>query len=248
MEYQVTVTMTPATVSALVNSGNKLYAFRVVTASDLAGRPVLWASIDFSAQSRITWTDSWTAYTSQTPIEAGRPVTIGFADPIDLGQTLKVGAGGIGQVSDDGPPGVISMLSTTTTPYTCGAGCAPDGGKATPFCAFPLYGNNLQTIKPLQTVLLIFASQTISPGTIIDDFYTAALTAYSPGYLIDLTTANQRSIQYDLNAGWSCGGCSWAATVPAGHNLVPTLIQASGAPAPQSTAAEPPAEPQKHSC
>ncbi len=225
MNHQVTVTMTTDTVTALVTSGNKLYAFRAVAASDRAGLPVLWATIPFSARTQITWTDSWSAYTSETPITAGRQVTIGFSDSIDVGQVLKVGDGGTGQVSADGHPGVISILNTTTTPYTCGTSCAANDNAATPICVFPLYGNNLQTIEPLQSVLLVFSTRSVSPGTVIDDFYDAALTAYSPGYQIDLTTANQRSVGYDINAGWSCGSCSWAVSLAAGQNLVPRLIR-----------------------
>jgi hypothetical protein len=41
----------------------------------------------------------------------------------------------------------------------------------------------------------------------------------------DLAAENQPSLGYDINAGWSWGGFSWAQEVPAGTGLVPLLIE-----------------------
>jgi hypothetical protein len=224
-QYQVTINMPQATVTDLVNSRNILYVFRAVRASDPAGRPLLWMSAPYSVVTQINCCDRYDAYTSPSPIRAGEQVTAGFSDPIEVGQQLQVQAGGFGDV-EAGHPGAVSILNTTSTYFTCGIGGGGAGGGAAPFCAFPLYGNSLQVVVPLGKILLMFSSQPVAPGTAIDDFYAPAVRSFSSGVLIDLATENQPALGYDINAGWSWGGFSWAQQVPAGTGLVPLLIEA----------------------
>jgi hypothetical protein len=222
--YQVTVTMAPATVTALVDSGCSLYVLRAVESADLAGRPLLWMSAGYSVNTYVTWQDNYDGVTSPDMISAGQRVAAGFSAALDIGQLLGVQAGGIGYVSSAGQPGALSILNTTSTYFTCGIG-AGTGTAAAPFCAFPLYGNNIQVVVPLQKILLVFASQVIPPGTVIDNTYVKALTSSGPGVLIDLTSASQRALSYDVNGGWTWGGYAWAQMVPADSNLVPLLIE-----------------------
>ena len=222
-QYQVTINMPQATVADLVNSGNVLYVFRAVQASDPAGRPLLWMSAPYSVMTQINCSDRYDAYTSQNPIEAGVQVTAGFSDPIEVGQQLHVQPGGFGEV-EAGHPGAVSVLNSTSTYFTCGIGGGGDSGAA-PFCAFPLYGNSLQVVVPLEKILLMFSSQPVAPGTVIDDFYAPAVRSFSSGVLIDLAIENQPALGYDINAGWSWGGYNWGQQVPVGTGLVPLLIE-----------------------
>ena len=220
-QYQVTITMQPATVTDLINSGNVLYVFRAVQASDSAGRPLVWMSAPYSVMTQINCSDRYNAYTAPDPIKAGVQVMAGFSDAIELGQQLQVQAGGFGEV-EAGHPGAVSIRNTTGTYFTCGIG----GGGAAPFCAFPLYGNSMQVVVPLEKILLMFSSQPVAPGTIIDDFYAPAVrSSFSSGVLIDLAAENQPSLGYDIDAGWSWGGFNWGQQVPAGTGLVPLLIE-----------------------
>jgi hypothetical protein len=226
-EFQVTITMATATVSALITSGCLLDAFRAVQNSDLAGRPLLWQQPPYSATTQIGWDDGYAAYTSESPIQNGTPVSVGFSAPVTVGQQLEVTTGGIGQVTAGGYPDAISILNTTTTPYTCGIGGGV-GDAPAPYCAFPLYGKTLQVITPLQQILLLFSTAPITPGTVVSTLgapQSAALTTAGPGILIDLDTANQRTVNYDINTGWSWGGYSWAQEILAGTDLEPLLIQ-----------------------
>ncbi|HEX9542486.1 MAG TPA: hypothetical protein VGA04_30545 [Streptosporangiaceae bacterium] len=222
-QYQVTITMQPATVTDLINSGNVLYVFRAVQASDPAGRPLVWMSAPYSVMTQINCSDRYDAYTSPTPFQAGEQVTAGFSDAIEVGQQLQVQAGGFGEV-EAGHVGAVSVLNTTGTYFTCGIG-GGGGSGAAPFCAFPLYGNSLQVVVPLGKILLMFSSQPVAPGTVIDDFYAPAVRSFSSGVLIDLAVENQPALGYDINAGWSWGGFNWAQQVPAGTGLVPLLIE-----------------------
>jgi hypothetical protein len=222
-QYQVQISMTAATVTALTESGSRLQAFRAVQSSDRAGRPLLWRSPDYSATTYVDWTSRYFAYTSRSAIKAGQRVVVGFQAVIDTGQTLNVTSGGIGEVSAEGRAGEISILNTTTTQFTCGIGGPADNPE--PTCAFPLYGNHLQRIVPLPKILLMFSTQPLVPGTVISGTIMTTLTSFGPAVLVDLGSESDRAVSYDINTGWSWGGFSWARQIPAGTDLVPLLIE-----------------------
>jgi hypothetical protein len=224
-EYQVTVTMSPETVAALDRSGSNLYVFRAVQADDRAGLPVVWMRPPYSARTYVVWQHGHNAYTASCPVEAGQPVQPGFVAAIEEGQLLSVHGGGTGTVSWDGHPGTISVHNTTATYFTCGIGCGDIHSGGSPYCAFPLYGNNLQVVVPLQKILLMFSTLVIAPGTIIDDFYARAQMSFGPGVMIELVTATERALSYDINNGWAWGGYNWAQQIAAGTDLVPLLIE-----------------------
>lgn len=222
-DYQVQISMTPATVTALTESGSRLQACRAVQSSDRAGRPLLWRSLEYSTTTYVGWTNRHFAYTSRSAIKAGQRISVGFQAVIDTGETLQVTAGGIGEVSREGWAGAISIHNTTTTQFTCGLGGPSEDPE--PTCAFPLYGDHLQRIVPLPKVLLMFSTQPLAPGTVIDGTTTAARTSVGPSVLVDLASGSDRAVSFDINTGWSWGGFSWARQIPAGTDLVPLLIE-----------------------
>ncbi|HEY6553564.1 MAG TPA: hypothetical protein VI669_09420 [Vicinamibacteria bacterium] len=226
---QVNITMSTSTMTGLLSSGSLLYAFRGVESSDLAARPLVWRQIQYSNLTTVVWQDLYEAYTSTDPIVANAAINPGFSVAVALGQTLNVTAGGAGTVVAGGPAGDVSILNTTQTQLTCGLSQAgPAGSSALPYCAFPLFGSNLQQITPNEKVLLMFSTQSLPPGTVIGTAPRAPLDAllasFSPSVLIDLTGAVERDVTYDLNAGWSWGGFTWAQRIPAGADFVPWLI------------------------
>jgi hypothetical protein len=216
--YQVAISMSTATVSALVNGNYLLYGFKAVQAAQGGGAPLVWFNTGtYSASTVVSWQELYQAYTSNSAIIPNGQIVASFAADIDLGQTLQVQAGGIGTVVNGGPDVAISVLNQTSTPFTCGISQV-QAGVATPLCAFPLYGNGLDVIAPIEKVLLMFSSLPVNTGTVV-------FQAYSQGILIDLTADNQRSVAFDINTGWSWGGFSWAQIVPPSSNLVPLLIE-----------------------
>ena len=140
-----------------------------------------------------------------------------YATDINLGQMLNVVAGGTGAVVDGGPATAISIQNTTATPFTCGIS-EMTAGSAKPLCAFPLYGNQMDVMAPIEKVLLMFSTTPINTGTVIEQ-------AYSSGIFIDLTSAQQRAVKFDINNGWDWGGFAWARQVAPNSNLVPLLIE-----------------------
>jgi hypothetical protein len=227
--HQVKITMTATTVTALVASKNYLYASLAVQSSDRAGRPLIWQqNQSYSTNTIISW-DGYQAYTSSNQILEQTVINVGFYADIAPGQVLSVGTGGTGTAGAGGPAGDVSILNTTKTQFTCGLSRVDQEGSFLPYCAFPLYGLNLQQITPLDKVLLTFSTEPLPPGTVIGSALgslgVVRLASYTSSLLVDLTRADERDVTYDLNAGWSWDGSSWAQLILAGADLVPLLIE-----------------------
>ncbi len=219
--YEIDITMSPDTVTALVNGNYNMYGFKAVQAAQGGGAPLVWFQLpktSYSTLTKVAWEVQYQAYTSTSKIISGGSVTASFSADIDLEQVLNVTDGGIGQVTSGGASKAISILNTISQQFTCGISQQAADGSDNPMCAFPLYGQQLDVIAPIEKVLLMFSTTPVDTGTVIEQ-------AYSPGILIDLTSLNQRAITYDINYGWTWGGFNWAQSVPARSKLVPLLIE-----------------------
>ncbi len=226
--YQVDIVMPPATVTALINGGYYLYVLHATQMTDASARPTVWSATKaISATTQISWPDAVYAYTSSTPIATDNPISIGFDTALSGGQTLEVEPGGIGTVKIGGPPTEITFFNTTTTQFTTGFARTGTAGKNIPTFAAPLYGGQSNQAFPLPQVLLNFSTKVYAPGTVITSIQpnVLALAAYTPSLLVDLTSADQRQVNFDINTGWSWGSFAWAQTVPASADLSTVLIQ-----------------------
>ena len=218
-EYTVTISLDETTINDLVNGNFWLYGFKAVQTSQGGGAPLVWfATQDFMAQTVVDWEEDYQAFTSLSQIISGGKIVASSPYSIKLDETLSVAANGVGTVVDGGTPLAISISNTTNTQFTCGIS-ELQNGTPMPLCAFPLYGNSLDVIAPIEKVLLMFSTRPFNTGTVIEQ-------AYSQGILIDLTGDNQRSVSYDINNGWDWGGFSWGQAVAADAKLVPLLIEA----------------------
>jgi len=221
-DYTINVAMSQDTVDELQNEGFRLYGFKGVQTTIGGGAPVVWFETQtYSIATQITWLETYQAYTSLSAIVPSGQIKASAAYDIDLGQTLQVtGQAGTGQVAQGGTPGAISIQNTISTKFTCGVSQVQNvNGKPTPtpLCAFPLHGNGLDAMAPIELVLLMFATPQINTGTVI-------YKAFSQGVLINLTGSTERDVSYDIDKGWTWGGGAWAQTVPADAALSPLLI------------------------
>lgn len=216
----LTVSMSAQTVTELTHSGYVLYGFKAVGSSDQAGLPLVWfATQAYSLTTTVSWRETHQAYTIRDSLSAFVPVRIRAvaAYAISVGQTLEVTEpNGIGVVVADGGLGVISIINQTASPLGCGLS-QPQGDDAAPICAFPLHGHSVQVMAPMARLFLMFATAPLPPGTPIQ-------RALGPGVLMDFEGANERSLRFDINQGWSWDGGPWAETVPSGSDIVPLLI------------------------
>ncbi len=218
-EYTVTISLDETTITDLVNGNFKLYGFKAVQTSQGGGAPLIWFSTqDFMAETVVDWEEQYQAFTSLSQIISGGKIVASSPYDIKLDQTLNVAPNGVGTVVDGGTASAISINNTTNTQFTCGISELQNGAPM-PLCAFPLFGNSLDVIAPIEKVLFMFSTRPFNTGTVIEQ-------AYSQGILIDLTGDNQRSVSYDINNGWDWGGFSWGQTVAADSKLVPLLIEA----------------------
>lgn len=219
-DYGVTITMDQDTVNALSNGNYSLFGFKGVQTSAGGGVPLVWfKSGDFGLSTEVTWEVQYEAYTSRSQIIPNGQIKGLSSYAIDLGQSLEVETPqGTGNVVD-GTEGMISIENMTTTQVTCGISEVVDGA-AQPLCAFPLYGNGLDAIVPIQKVMFTFSTNTVNTGTVIEK-------AYSQSVLIDLTAKTHREVAFDINKGWSWGGFSWAQAIRPSTNVVPLLIESN---------------------
>lgn len=225
MSNEVSIAMNADTLAALANSGFSLYGFKATGTSNLAGRPLLWLCLNnYAATTIVSWTNQYEAYISNSPIVSNTEVVVGTAASITVGETLQVGAGGSVAVLSEGPPAGISIYNSTDAPLTCGLS-ENQSGTYTPFSAFPLSGNTVDVITPLERVLFMFSTASVPIGTVIDQSFTfAGPGAYTAGILIDVNEDGQRSVSFDINEGWSWGAFNWGQQIPTISNLLPVLI------------------------
>ncbi|MFP2898008.1 hypothetical protein [Corallococcus sp. 4LFB] len=226
--YQITISMSDETLTALTDSGYYLYGFKGVSTSMKNGAPLVWfQSQAYSQSTLIQWQEQYQAYTSTNAIIPGGHIAASAAYNIDLEQTLNVtGQSGIGQVVKGGTPGAISIVNQTSshTPFTCGISQTQTiaGGASfnTPLCAFPLHGVGTDVMAPIERCLLMFATEQVNTGTVISK-------AYCEGIVADLTGGAPRSLSFDIDKGWSWDGGAWASSVAAQTQLAPLLISSS---------------------
>jgi hypothetical protein len=120
-------------------------------------------------------------------------------------------------VTTDGQTAALSIENQTKTPLTCGI-AAGRGDQFGPFCALPLSGGGLQSFTPTSTVLLMFSTTSLAPGTAVEK-------SSGPAILIDYDGASRRSIAYDIEKGWSWDNATWAHAIPTDTNVVQILVK-----------------------
>jgi hypothetical protein len=210
--------MNVPTLQRLKSSGYNLCVLHAVQCADLAALPVVWIfSSNYLTNNLIQWQEDLNAFTSQVPILVSARVNMGFSSPIQLGQRMNVGAGGIGTVISGGIPDTVAFVSTVDQQFTCGTALAA-GNQPQPVCAAPLYGNGLQMIAPVLKIFVMFSDQPIGAGTMIN-------AATGEGVIIDYAGVTERAVSFDINTGWDWGRQAWAATVPPLTNIQRLLVQ-----------------------
>ncbi len=228
-QYEIDIMMSSDTITQLKGNGFSLYAFKSIQTSNTGAAPTVWfQSQDFLQTTQVIWTEQYQAYISTSQIIPNGTIEANTAIDIDLAQTADADSDGNLTVEEQGTQSAISIANQSSTQWTAGISEVVNG-TANPLCAMPLFGNMLDVIAPIEKVLLMFATATVNTGTVI-------YQSYSAGVLVDLTSAQQRSVNFDINNGWNWGGASWGTAVPAQENLVPILIT-SGSPAALSFAA-----------
>lgn len=221
--YTVTINLADNTQAQLNSQGYLLYGFKAVQTSQRGGVPVVWfafnsATTPFQMTATIEWSEQYQGYITDAAAITNGQITAESEWDMSLGQVVDVTTG---DVTDGGNPVALSLLNPGSIPFTCGIS-QMQGNTSTPMCAFPLNGNHQDVIAPIEKILLMFSTDVHNTGTVVEQ-------AYSQGVLIDLTSANTRAVNYDINKGWSTPGGQqgWAQTFPPNADLVPMLIDST---------------------
>jgi hypothetical protein len=215
--YEVDIALPPTTVDALKNGGYALYGFKAVKSAVAGGAPLVWfKTLSFLSTTKVIWQEQYQAYISTDQIISNGQINASAACDIDLKQTAYVTQTGTITPATGGTDNAISILNQGSMPWTAGIS-QMNNGAAQPMCAIPLYGNMMDVIAPIEKVLLMFASNTVNTGTVI-------YNSISQGCFIDLTSSQNRQVNFDINQGWSWGSGTWATSVAPNAELVPLLI------------------------
>lgn len=214
---QITITLPSATLVALKDMGYALYAMRAFDTTNAAGQPLVWvATTQYLEMTTLAFQAQYQAYVSTSQLVADGVVTMSATAAVDLGQTATVDANGMITVTQGGRPNAVTLVNSSSNPFTTGLAAGADGGSAAIF-AEPLYGLAEDIVAPLDQVLLTFSTAGVQVGTLVRH-------AMSQSFLVDLTGGEQRTVAFDINQGWSAGGAVWGQNVPAGTDLIPILV------------------------
>jgi hypothetical protein len=220
--YEIDIAMASSTVNALVSGNYKLFAFKAVQAN-VSGSPVVWFSSNtYATTTKVQWTEQYQGYTTNSSAISGGSITASNAYDMDLAQKLVINStAGTGDVFGGGTENAITIANQSGTPFASGISQvvknADGSSSSNPMCAFNLYGTTTLQIAPIEQVLLMFATASYNTGAVV-------YNAFTVGVLVNLTSANQRSVNFDINAGWSWGGASWGQNVQNDAELAPLLI------------------------
>jgi hypothetical protein len=224
--YQISITMPQETADTLASQGYQLYGFKAVNGPS-NGKPVVWfATSAYGLTTKVQWSESYRVFTSRSAvISPNTQVSVDNDYDAGLQDVLTVTSPtGTGQVVNGGPDDSISVVNGTSTPFTCGISQLKSDGTYGPLAVFPLFGNSEDEMVPVEKVFLMFASNTINTGTVIEKSFSSGILVDMTGATADASGALTRAVSYDLNASWSDNSATWGTVLPPNTSLVPLLI------------------------
>jgi hypothetical protein len=138
--------------------------------------------------------------------------------PMNPGDLMTVQDDSTAVVRTNWTAGNISILNGGKRQWICGMS-QMISNTLSPFCAFPLFGQNTVQLIPVEQVLLLFKSG--QSGGAVEKMTSSAI-------VITLTNddlGQVKSIAYDINNGWNAGGAAWAQIITGQVDIAATLIQ-----------------------
>lgn len=219
-QYEVDIRLSPDTLQALMATGYSLLVLKAVQTHDGGAAPLVWFRTDrLTLTTSVTWQEQYQAYISPSQIVSNGMIHPGATVDISVGQTAQVSADGVMTATDGGATSAISIFNQDYQTWTCGVSQVV-AGQANPVCAVQVISNMVDIITPVEQVLLMFSNMSMNTGTVM-------VKASTFGLLVDLRDATQRTVQFDINNGWTWGGGAWGHSVAPNANLLPLLIQTS---------------------
>lgn len=177
-------------------------------------------SDNFTQSNEVTWSESFTAYVSDTQVSEGAVVQRMWVFPTTLGQKIDLELDEfVPKVKEPEPSDnkdAFTFFNKTDQLYTCGI-CQHSllvlEKPPVPINAFPIHGNNAIVVAPLPQIVLLFATSNFEPGTIIERQFSNALW-------LDFTYGTSATVSYDIDKGWDRSEWGQAKLLNAEDNLL----------------------------
>ena len=219
--YKIDIELSREAVTRLTSGPSPfyLYGFKGVTTAANGGQPLVWfSSSEIAQQMTLTWEEQYGVFNSETEIKNGTQIAATNHSKADLGDIAVIQPKShLFDVSGGGTPGLIEVDNNASISLTVGL-TQEVTGHETQLCAFPAINGESIDMTPIETVVLFFAQESHSTGTVIEQ-------ASMPGIQIDLTGAPKqtRTVKYNKN-NWLDNNETWVEQIPSGAVLRTYLI------------------------
>ena len=216
---QIDIAMSPQTVEALSAGGYALYAFKAMQTNLVGPAPLVWyRTQSFATTTTVAWQETYQVFISHTPLDPGQVIAPHAVLDVRLGLAVSIANDGGLEISGGGTGGGLDIFNYAIQPWDVGLSQTV-GGTLGPMFALPVYAEQMQTVTPIDRVLLMITQPTMEPGEVV-------LQASGPGLFLDFTGGEaQQTVAYDINQGWSWGGGVWAQAVNPGADIQVLLVQ-----------------------
>lgn len=219
---QIDIMMSPQTVQALRAGGYSLYAFKAMQTNLVGPSPLVWCRTqNLTTTTTVAWQETYQAFISQSPIHPGGMITPQATLDVHLGLAISIANDGSLSISGGGTAGGIDIFNYMPETWNVGLSQMIGDGLG-PMFVLPVYPEQMQTVTPVERVLLLITQESMQPGEVMDQ-------AGGPGVLLDFTGGEaQQTVEYDLNQGWSWGGGTSGQPVAPGSNIQALLVRTLG--------------------
>lgn len=217
--HSVSISLDTETLDNFRQTGTSLYVFRAVDPNGiLGGKSLVWkVANNLFSQSLFSWDANYGAFisTEQKCIQSRSDRRI------SLGQIMDIDNNGLLSIRNGGEKDTISILNENRNLFTCGISEYAEGANTfAPMCAFSINYGFMVTITPVQKLLLMFSSAQIKPTCVVKN-------TSGPGIIMDFTTANNRTVSYNIQTGWNSDTLGDSIIVNAGTEIAPLLMPVS---------------------
>lgn len=219
---QIDIMMSPRTVQALRAGGYSFYAFKAMQTNLVGPSPLVWyGTRNLTTTTTVAWQETYQAFISQSPIHPGGMITPQATLDVHLGLAISIASDGGLSISGGGTAGGIDIFNDMPETWNVGLSQVIGEGLG-PMFVLPVYPEQMQTVTPVERVLLLITQESMQPGEVMDQ-------AGGPGLLLDFTGGEARqTVEYDLNQGWSWGGGTSGQPVAPGSNIQALLVRTLG--------------------
>ena len=218
---QIDIMMSPQTVEGLMAGGYSLYAFKAMQTNLVGPSPLVWyRTQSLTTTTTVAWQETYQAFISQSPINPGGMIAQQATLDLHLGLAIAIANDGGLSIQSGGTAGGVDIFNYAVEPWHVGLSQTVGQGLG-PMFVLPVYSEQMQTVTPVDRVLLLITQENMEPGEVMDQ-------AGGPGLFIDFTGGEaQQTVEFDIEQGWSWGGAS-AQPVAPGADIQALLVKTLG--------------------